>query len=148
VYARAFGSQALLDAWAQVRDAALTDGPDNAVAAFEQDAAGRLDELGAALADGSWEPSPVTRVEVAKPTGGVRILGVPPLADRIVERALLRVLDPLVDPRLLPWRVSPTAAAWGSATHWPRWPRPATAGRAGWPAATSKTVSPAYHSGR
>jgi CRISPR-associated protein Cas1 len=33
----------------------------------------------------------------------VRVLGVPPLADRIVERALLRVLDPMFDPRLLPW---------------------------------------------
>jgi CRISPR-associated protein Cas1 len=103
VYARAFGSQALLDAWAQVREAALADGPDEAVAAFEQDAAGRLDELGEALAAGSWEPSPVVRVELAKPSGGMRVLGVPPLADRIVERALLRVLDPIVDPRLLPW---------------------------------------------
>lgn len=33
----------------------------------------------------------------------MRRLGVPPLADRVVERALLTVLDPEIDPRLLPW---------------------------------------------
>ncbi len=104
LYARAFTSQALLDAWAEVRDAALADGrPDAEVDSFEVDAARRLDTLGKALADGEWQASPVRRVELPKPSGGVRVLGVPYLVDRIVERALLRVLDPVIDPLLLPW---------------------------------------------
>jgi CRISPR-associated protein Cas1 len=104
LYARAFASQALLDAWQEVREAALADGrPDPEVDAFEADAARRLDELGTALADGAWTPAPVRRVEIPKPSGGVRVLGVPPLADRVVERALLGVLDPVLDPLLLPW---------------------------------------------
>lgn len=104
LYARAFASQSLLDAWAQVREAALEDGlPDAQVTAFEEDAAERLAEMGAQLAEGRWEPAPVRRVEIPKPSGGLRVLGVPPLTDRIVERALLRVLDPVIDPRLLPW---------------------------------------------
>ncbi|WP_243407071.1 reverse transcriptase domain-containing protein, partial [Frankia canadensis] len=70
---------------------------------FEEDAAARLAEIGNELAQGQWQPAPVRRVELRKPTGGLRVLGVPPLADRIVERALLRVLDPVIDPRLLPW---------------------------------------------
>ncbi|WP_239377153.1 hypothetical protein [Frankia sp. Cj5] len=60
LYARAFTSQALLDAWAEVRDSALADGrPDAEVAAFEANAARNLDELGIALAAGEWQASPV-----------------------------------------------------------------------------------------
>jgi group II intron reverse transcriptase/maturase len=104
LYGRAFASQALLDAWQQVRESALADGrPDPEVDAFEADAARRLDQLASMLAEGTWCPSPVRRVEISKPSGGTRVLGVPSLVDRIVERALLRQLDPIIDPVLLPW---------------------------------------------
>ncbi|MGI8815024.1 MAG: CRISPR-associated endonuclease Cas1 [Pseudonocardia sp.] len=94
----------MLDAWAVVRDAALADGePDREVDLFEASAARRISELAEALAMGSWVPQPVRRIEITKPSGGVRRLGIPPLADRVVERALLGVLDPEIDPRLLPW---------------------------------------------
>src|SRR6266542_6364603 len=102
--ARAFTEQALLDAWDEVRTAALADGDAGPeVERFEASAARRISDLAARLADGSWEPSPVVRVEVAKRAGGLRRLGVPLLVDRIVERALLAELDPVVDPLLLPW---------------------------------------------
>ena len=104
LFAQAFTESALLAAWATVRDAALADGePDAEVEVFDKRAAGRVVELAEALAAGEWRPQPVRRVEIPKPSGGVRRLGVPPLADRVVERALLAVLDPVVDPRLLPW---------------------------------------------
>lgn len=104
LFARAFTESALLAAWATVRDAARADGePDAEVDVFEKRAAGRVVELAEELAAGQWRPQPVRRVEIAKASGGVRRLGVPPLADRVVERALLGVLDPIVDPRLLPW---------------------------------------------
>ncbi len=102
--ARAFTEQALLDAWDEVRTAALADGDAGPeVERFEASAARRISELAADLTDGSWEPSPVVRVEIAKPSGGLRKLGVPLLVDRIVERALLAELDLIVDPLLLPW---------------------------------------------
>ena len=76
--ARAFTEQALLDAWDEVRTAALADGEAGPeVARFEAAAARRISELAAHLADGSWEPSPVVRVEIAKASGGLRKLGVP-----------------------------------------------------------------------
>jgi len=104
LYTRAFAPQALLDAWDKVSDAALADGrPDDEVAAFEADATRRLHDLHVDLVAGRWTPSPVRRVTIPKPSGGDRVLGVPPLADRIVERALLRVLDPVIDPLLFPW---------------------------------------------
>lgn len=102
--ARAFTEQALLDAWDEVRAAALEDGVAGAeVERFEAAAARKISMLATDLADGSWEPSPVVRVEIAKPDGGFRQLGVPGLVDRIVERALLAELDLVIDPLLLPW---------------------------------------------
>jgi len=102
--ARAFTEQALLDAWDEVRAAALEDGVAGAeVERFEAAAARKISMLATDLGDGSWEPSPVVRVEVAKPDGGFRQLGVPGLVDRIVERALLAELDQVIDPLLLPW---------------------------------------------
>jgi CRISPR-associated protein Cas1 len=104
LYSRAFTEQSLLDAWEVVRDAALADGlPDSEVERFEARAARRVSELAAALAGGEWQPSPVRRVEIPKPSGGTRKLGIPALADRVVERALVSVLDPEIDPTLLPW---------------------------------------------
>ena len=104
LFALAFTQQALLESWATVREAALADGrPDPEVNEFEPDAARRVTEIAEALSAGTWAPLPVRRVEIPKPSGGTRRLGVPALTDRIVERALLDVLDPVIDPRLLPW---------------------------------------------
>ncbi|HLI39919.1 MAG TPA: CRISPR-associated endonuclease Cas1 [Streptosporangiaceae bacterium] len=101
---RAFTEQRLLDAWAEVRDAALADGEGGSeVDRFEAAAARHVAQLAAALGDGTFRPHPVVRVDIAKRGGGVRELAVPSLADRIVERALLAELDPVIDPLLLPW---------------------------------------------
>lgn len=104
LFARAFTQEALLDAWDIVRDKALADGrPDSEVDRFEADAARRIMEISDQLTGGEWQPGPLHRVEIAKPSGGVRRLAVPRLEDRVVERALLAAIDPVVDPRLLPW---------------------------------------------
>lgn len=50
------------------------------------------------LLDGSYQPCPVKRVEILKPAGGVRLLGIPTVVDRLVQQALLQVLTPLFDP--------------------------------------------------
>ena len=104
MFERAFTEQRLLDAWDDVRSAALADGDGGPeVDRFEAAAARRVSELAQALADGTFEPQPVVRVEIPKSSGGVRRLAVPSLRDRIVERALLAELDVVVDPLLLPW---------------------------------------------
>jgi CRISP-associated protein Cas1 len=101
---QAFTEQRLLDAWAEVREAALADGDAGPeVERFEPSAARHISQLAAALADGTFHPHPVVRVEIPKPNGGVRKLAVPGLVDRIAERALLVELDALIDPLLLPW---------------------------------------------
>jgi RNA-directed DNA polymerase len=56
------------------------------------------DALVTALLDGSYQPQPVRGVEIPKPGGGKRQLGIPTVVDRLVQQAILQVLEPLLDP--------------------------------------------------
>ncbi|MEX2746474.1 reverse transcriptase domain-containing protein [Rhizobium mongolense] len=89
----------LLQAWKQVRankGAAGADGLD-----IDQTAA-MLRKCWPAIRDslqeGTYRPQPVRRVMIPKPGGGERELGIPTVLDRLIQQALLQVLQPILDP--------------------------------------------------
>lgn len=117
--------EALMTSTARERERALTQNlmeevahPDNLSQALKRVVANRgapgadgmtVDDLGAwleanaehlrqSLLGGTYRPSPVRRVEIPKPGGGMRQLGIPTVGDRLVQQAMLQVLTPVLDP--------------------------------------------------
>lgn len=89
----------LQQAWKRVRankGAAGVDGLD-----IEQTAARLRTEWPAIreqLLLGTYRPAPVRRVTIPKPDGGERELGIPTVTDRLIQQAMLQVLQPMLDP--------------------------------------------------
>lgn len=50
------------------------------------------------LESGKYKPTPVRRVEIEKPDGGSRQLGIPTVTDRVIQQAIAQVLTPIFDP--------------------------------------------------
>ena len=56
------------------------------------------EKIKAKLLAGTYVPTPVRRVEIPKPSGGTRMLGIPTVQDRFIQQLLLQVLTPIFDP--------------------------------------------------
>ena len=55
------------------------------------------ENLKQSLLDGKYRPQPVLRVEIPKPDGGIRLLGIPTAVDRMIQQALSQVLSPIFE---------------------------------------------------
>jgi group II intron reverse transcriptase/maturase len=67
------------------------------VAGFKDHLKQHWPTIKAKLLAGSYRPSPVRRVDIPKPQGGVRTLGIPTLTDRLIQHALHQVLSPIFE---------------------------------------------------
>lgn len=56
------------------------------------------DSIKERIEERKYRPKPVLRVEIPKPGGGVRKLGIPTVVDRIIEQAIVQVITPIVEP--------------------------------------------------
>ncbi|MFD7656630.1 reverse transcriptase domain-containing protein [Actinosynnema sp. NPDC059797] len=100
---RVASTATLSRAWADVPAADAEDDVLSAgVRRFRDAAEGRITELAATLGSGEFRPDTLTEIDVRKLDGGVQTLWIPTVADRVVERAVLRVpgldLDALLGP--------------------------------------------------
>ncbi len=93
----------LARAWRDVkanRGAAGVDG--QSIARFAAHDDRYLEELSEALAQGTYRPQAVRRVEIPKGDGKTRPLGIPTVKDRVVQTALKRVIEPIFEHEFLP----------------------------------------------
>ena len=86
-------------AWKRVEANKGAPGTDNmSVEDFPEFARQNWGSIRESLLAGTYQPLPVKRVEIPKPTGGTRPLGIPTVVDRLIQQAIYQVLMPIFDP--------------------------------------------------
>lgn len=89
----------LLEGWREVKRNRGTSGIDGkTIEIFEQKLHEEIERLRQEIKDWKYEPQPVRRVEIPKEDGGIRILGIPCIRDRIVQSSIKQLLEPILDP--------------------------------------------------
>lgn len=98
LYDRMLSYQGLARAFLKVKSAKGAAGIDGqSINDFAENARHNLTMLVNELRTKSYHPLPVRRKEIPKPDGGVRKLGIPAVRDRVVQQALLDILQPIFD---------------------------------------------------
>ena len=93
----------VFEAWEKVKangGAAGVDG--QSIAEFEKDLKSNLYRVWNRMSSGTYFPPAVRAVEIPKATGGVRVLGVPTVADRVAQTVVRSYLEPVVEPLFHP----------------------------------------------
>ena len=89
----------LLEGWREVKRNRGTSGIDGqTIDTFNKTLHEEIKQLKEELENWRYEPKPVRRVEIPKPDGGVRLLGVPCIRDRVVQTAIKQLLEPILEP--------------------------------------------------
>lgn len=96
---RALARGNMVLAWERVQANRGSAGPDGlSIKDTEVVLKTRWPQIRDELLNGLYTPQPVRRVQIPKPGGGMRELGIPSVTDRLIQQALLQVLQPLIDP--------------------------------------------------
>jgi RNA-directed DNA polymerase len=105
LYDRVHRGDVLWEAWERVRKNRGAAGVDRVTLAFVQEEYGvhrLLAELQADLREGTYRPAPARRVDIPKPDGSKRPLGIPAVRDRVAQQAAKLVLEPVFEADFLP----------------------------------------------
>jgi RNA-directed DNA polymerase len=100
LYDRVHRGDVLWEAWRRVRGNRGAAGVDRVTLAFVENEYGverLLAGLQSDLRSGSYRPAPARRVDIPKPAGGSRPLGIPTVRDRVVQAAAKIVLEPIFE---------------------------------------------------
>lgn len=96
---RILSRENMLRAWKRVKANKGAAGIDEMpVEAFPEFIRHHWENIRLSLERGTYQPKPVRRVEIPKPTGGKRPLGIPTVLDRVIQQAIAQVLGPLFEP--------------------------------------------------
>jgi len=96
---RILSQENLIAAWKRVKANKGAPGIDKmTIEAFPAFARPRWGQILEPLMAGTYQPSPVRRVQIPKGTGGFRPLGIPTILDRLIQQAIAQVLGPIFDP--------------------------------------------------
>ncbi|MFC1503238.1 group II intron reverse transcriptase/maturase, partial [Pseudomonadota bacterium] len=103
LYGRLLSMQALYEGFRKVWKNKGAPGVDGqCVEDFAQDLESNLKQLLLELQEKRYQPQPVKRVEILKDDGGIRLLGIPAVRDRIVQQCLSIIMTPIFDPDFHP----------------------------------------------
>ncbi|MBV9452210.1 MAG: group II intron reverse transcriptase/maturase [Streptosporangiaceae bacterium] len=105
LYDRIHRGDVLWEAWERVRKNRGAAGVDRVTLAYVEEVYGVLRLLGELQADlraGTYRPAPARRVDIPKPDGGKRPLGIPSVRDRVAQQAAKLVLEPVFEADFLP----------------------------------------------
>ena len=98
LYDRLFHERVLREAFKRVKSSRGTGGIDHQdIGNFESNIDSNIRRLVEELRDKSYNPLPVKRVEIPKGDGKMRLLGIPAVRDRVVQQALLTILQPIYE---------------------------------------------------
>lgn len=98
LYDRLLDKRRLYQAFCKVKSAKGAAGIDGqSIKDFEKRMSEELELLIKELREQRYQPHPVRRVEIPKPNGGIRLLGIPAVRDRVVQQALLEIMNPIFE---------------------------------------------------
>jgi len=95
---KVYNPKNLWSAWCRTARSAGSPGVDGITTAqFERDAEANVTHLSERLAAGTYQPKPIRRTHIPKPDGTQRPLGIPTVADRVVQGAVRQVIEPVFE---------------------------------------------------